>query len=225
MRRSAVALAILFLPSLASGPARAQGPRRALLLGSSSVSGAVGRTLDTELETVGVDLTRMPRGSSGFARPDFFDWQAEIDAIDDVTRYAAILVYTGGNDGQALRLRPEEREAGEERRDWIDWREEARWRALYAARVSTFVDQLCDRGAPRVVILLPVDGGRPGWSRRIVRVREALAAGAQASRCGVSIDAGPETFESQDGVHLTWRGASRFWAAVSERLLPLLAGG
>ena len=215
-----LALAILLLPSLV----QAQSPRRALLLGSSSVSGTVGRTLDAELETLGVDLTRMPRGSSGFARPDFFDWQAEIEAIHDVGRYAAVLVYTGGNDGQALRLRPEERAAGEERRDWIDWREEARWRELYTARVRTFVDQLCERGAPHVVLLLPVDGGRPGWSRRNVRVREAMAAAAEGSRCGVAIDAGSETFESQDGVHLTWRGAGRFWAAVSGRLLPILVG-
>lgn len=219
MSRLAVAVGLGCL--LVAAAARAQ-PRQALLIGSSSVGGAVGRTLQRQLRLRGIDLRRRARSASGFARPDYFDWEAELGRLGPYEPLEAVLVYAGGNDTQALRLRPGERRYDEARRDWIRWSEEARWRELYANRVKAFVNELCARGARRVVLILPADGGREGWSERIGRVRAAQAAGARGSRCGAAVDPGWRVFASYDGVHLTGSGAQRLWVRVGEELLGLI---
>ncbi len=215
-----VALALLGAAAGGSG-ARAQ-ERQILMLGSSSVHGAVGRTIAERLRERGLTLRRRARGSSGFARPDFYDWEAELPTYGPFEPYEAVLVYAGGNDVQALRLMPAERREGEERRQWIRWNEEARWRDLYAARVRSFVDALCTRGARRVVIILPANGGRAGWRNRIPRVRDAQARAAHGSRCGVTIDGGIEELDSVDGVHLSRRGARGLWDRIGDALLGAL---
>lgn len=213
----------LWLPLLAAllVPAGARGQEReALLLGSSSVNGTVGRTLERELGAWGVHVRRRARSSSGFARPDFYDWHAQVDGLGALGRYSLIVIYAGGNDTQSLWLRPDERPT--RRQQWLLWSDEDRWREIYAARVRGFVDALCAAGAPRVAVLLPANGGRYHWERRILRVRDSQSAGARASRCGTVIDAGPETLDAVDGVHLSWNGASRMWALVAEPFRELL---
>lgn len=218
MRSLAWLAPILLLAASASAQSRT-----ALLLGSSSVLGHVGLEVVRGLEEEGLEVQRRARSASGFARPDYFDWEAELPALEPVDRHALVLVYAGGNDAQALRLRPAERRNDEAGRDWIRWSEEARWREVYANRVKHFINELCARGAPRVVMLLPADGGREGWTRRIGRVREAQADGAHQSRCGVPVDAGVARFESVDGVHLSRRGAARWWSSVGPLLHRLLS--
>lgn len=204
--------AILIACALLLAPAAASAQREVLLLGSSSVNGAAGRTLETELERWGVAVSRRGRGSSGFARPDFFDWRAEVYALGPLHGYSLVLVMVGGNDTQALRADD----------GWIQWRDEVAWAREYAARVRDFIDALCAHGAPRVAVLLPLDGGRPGWSDRIVRVRRAQTLGAQESECGVAIDAGEDEFEATDGVHLSGRGARRMWGRIEDAMRVLL---
>lgn len=213
--RRLVLLIVLGVPASAAAQ-----DREALLLGSSSVNGAVGRTVERELASWGVHVSRRYRSSSGFARPDYYDWQEQVSRLGELDRYALIVIIAGGNDAQSLWLRPEERT--ERRQRWLRWRDEDRWREIYAERVRAFIDALCEAGAPRVAVLLPANGGRHHWSRRIVRVREAQAAGARASRCGRAIDCGPETFDAVDGVHLSRNGANRMWARVEESFRELL---
>lgn len=207
MARLLLVLAILI------APATAAAQRQVLLVGSSSVNGAAGRTLETEIEGWGISLVRRGRGATGFARPDFFDWQAEVPRMAPLDRYELVVVLAGGNDTQSLRDR-----GGE----WIQWRDEDAWTREYSARVRDFIDALCAGGAPRVVMLLPLDGGRPVWTDRIGRVRRAQAAGARESRCGVAIDAGADEFEAVDGVHLSWRGARRMWDRIEDAMRLLL---
>ncbi|MBX3271693.1 MAG: DUF459 domain-containing protein [Sandaracinaceae bacterium] len=207
MRTAALALGLL----VAASPAHGQDD--VLLLGSSSVNGAAGRLVETEVEGWGYPVRRRGRGASGFARPDFFDWQAELFALRPLDRYALVIVLTGGNDTQALRRR----EGG-----WIAWEDEPAWVEEYTSRVREFVDTLCDAGVPRVALLLPANGGRPGWSRRIGRVRAAQEAGARASRCGVVLDPGADELEAVDGVHLSGRGARRMWERIEASLRALL---
>ncbi|MCB9595316.1 MAG: DUF459 domain-containing protein [Sandaracinaceae bacterium] len=207
MRGAALCLALLAAPSLA------HAQTEVLMVGSSSVNGAAGRTVETELGRWGYSLVRRSRGASGFARPDFYDWQAQVPRLAPLDRYAMVIVLTGGNDVQALHM-----SGG----DWIAWRDEEAWTREYTARVRDFIDALCDRGAPRVVMLLPVNGGRPGWSARIPRVRQAQIAGARASRCGEAIDPGDDEFEALDGVHLNWTGARRMWARIEDDMYRAL---
>jgi hypothetical protein len=220
---SRVVAFLIVWSSLASAQQAAEEERQeVLLIGSSSVNGAWGRQIEFQLERLGINVVRRARSASGFARPDFVDWEQEIDSLGALDRYATIVMIAGGNDTQDLRLRPAE--APSRREQWVEWEDEERWRTVYRSRVRSFVGALCGRGARSVVMLLPLDGGRPGWSRRIIRVREEQAAGAEHA-CGHSLDVAEyptEVFESADGVHLNREGARRAWARLASPLRALL---
>lgn len=223
-----VTLSIVLLAFLASAlPARAQRPPPdVLVIGSSSVFGPLGVVLEEHLEALGLRVRRHSHRSTGFARPDFFDWQAEIASLRDVDATRGVVVVMGGNDTHALRLT---REESPDRGDasWVQWRDEARWRAIYASRVHTFVDALCEAGAPRVLVLLPTDGDREGWSERIHRVQEAQLEGVRGTRCGAVLDPRSDRpvrdGDTLDGVHLSTRGAREAVARIGPALVAALA--
>ena len=63
-----------------TGPATAQDPATVFIVGDSD-AGTFGPYLQTLLDGTGVVETELDyKVSSGLARPDFFDWPAEIDA-------------------------------------------------------------------------------------------------------------------------------------------------
>lgn len=236
-----VSLSILLLSSFVNGSALAQRrarttapPPDVLILGSSSVNGALGRLIESELTHAGMRPERRGRSSSGFARPDFFDWESEIASLGDLRAMRGVIVYAGGNDGQAIRLRereiaPEARGDRRARRraEWIPWQDEARWRDVYRARVQAFVDALCAAGARRVVVLLPAEGENEGWSERMRRIHELQAAGVAATRCGVAVDPRGgrlRTGATVDGVHLSRSGARAVWERVGPSILAALSG-
>jgi len=206
--RSTALLALCLL-----APAGASAQPEVLMIGSSSVAGPLGRTIESELEGWGVSVRRRGRGASGFARPDFYDWEAQIPRLAPLDQYAAVVLLTGGNDVQSLRA---------DDGGWVRWHDEEAWTQVYVERVRRFVDALCDEGTRRVIVVLPANGGRPLWSERIVRVRAGLAAGAEASRCGVVMDGGDDELPSHDGVHLTRRGAVTLWSRIAPAMSEVL---
>ena len=216
--RPAHLLAVVALALAGSPPGRALAQpagsaRDVLIVGSSSVNGAAGRTIESELARLGLEVRRRSRGASGLARPDFYDWDEQVPELAPLDRYALVIVMLGGNDVQSLRA---------DDGGWIRWQDEAAWTEEYTSRVTRFVDGLCRAGAPRVVMLLPANGGRPRWSERIMRVRRSQGVGARESSCGVAIDPGADTLEAHDGVHLTRRGAQRMWARIEDPIRLLL---
>lgn len=220
--------ALLLMSALAPAHAQRRAPREpddVVLIGSSSVNGALGRMIESELETAGLRVDRHGRSSTGLARPDFFDWQDEARTLRDLATMRGVVVYMGGNDTQALRLRREEAPGGTRgEASWIAWREEARWTEIYTARTHALVEALCEAGAPRVMWVLPTDGDREGWADRIHRVQDAQAAGVRGTRCGVVVD--PRGLRitdrsTSDGVHLTRTGARDVWRIIGP---PLIAG-
>jgi len=220
---SALLLGLVLVSDVAAQRRAPREPDDVLLVGSSSVNGALGRLIESELEATGLRVGRHGRSSTGLARPDFFDWQAEIPELGDLSRLRGVVVYMGGNDTQAVRLRSEE-SADRGADSWIAWNEETRWTEVYTARVRALVQGLCDAGAPRVMWVLPTDGDREGWAERIRRVQEAQAAGARGTSCGVVVDPrGLRITErsTSDGVHLTRTGARDVWRIIGP---PLVAG-
>ncbi|GAB4116287.1 MAG: hypothetical protein OHK0013_50030 [Sandaracinaceae bacterium] len=235
------AMTTLFAPGLGSAQRRTRQPTQppdVLIIGSSSVNGALGRLIESELARAGMRPQRRARSSSGFARPDFFDWEAEIPNLGDLRALRGVVVYAGGNDAQAIRLREHEvpsREApapGQARRrtrldEWIVWREEARWRPVYQQRVRSFVEGLCDAGARRVLVLLPAEGENEGWSERMQRIRELQEAGTRGTRCGRVIDprgARVRQGATLDGIHLSRTGARAVWERIGAAILGELTG-
>ncbi len=220
---SALLLGLVLVSDAAAQRRAPREPDDVLLVGSSSVNGALGRLIESELEAAGLRVGRHGRSSTGLARPDFFDWQAEIPELGDLRRLRGVVVYMGGNDTQAVRLRSEESEdRGAD--SWIAWNDEARWTEIYTSRVRALVQGLCDAGAPRVMWVLPTDGDREGWAERIHRIQAAQAAGARGTSCGIVVDPrGLRITErsTSDGVHLTRTGARDVWRIIGP---PLVAG-
>ena len=208
---------------------RAREPADVLLVGSSSVNGALGRTIESELERNGLRVDRHGRSSTGLARPDYFDWQEEIASLGDLRALrGGVVVYMGGNDTQAIRLRQaEQRDRG--RASWIAWQDEEHWTPLYVERTRLFVEGLCEAGARRVVWVLPADGEREGWAERIHRVQEAQAAGTRGTRCGIIVDprqpSGTRVRRGStgDGVHLTRTGARDVWMRIGPPMFVALS--
>lgn len=197
-----------------------------LLIGSSSVNGAFGRLIESELEHAGMHVRRVAHSATGLARPDYFDWQAEIPRLGDLHAMRGVLVTLGGNDTQPIRLTetdPREESVGSAHTRAghvaIRWADEARWNALYTSRVTHFVDGLCAAGAPRVLVILPTDGTSDDWSERVHRVQDAQIAGTRASRCGTVVD--PRAVSTRgptatvDGVHLSRRGSRSVWDVIA----------
>ncbi len=227
----ALTSSLVFAPG-SEAQRRARAPRvpsNVLIIGSSSVNGALGRLIESELATAGLHPERRARSSSGFSRPDFYDWEAEIPSLGDLHALRGLVLYAGGNDAQAIRLR--ERELPEavrtDRRarrtaEWIQWRDEARWRTTYEGRVRSFVDALCAAGARRVLVLLPAEGENEHWSGRMERIQVLQESATRATRCGRVIDPrGVRVREGAtvDGIHLSRTGARAVWDRVGTSIV------
>jgi len=216
-----VTLSALLLGFVLVTPGAAQRRRPdAMLIGSSSVQAPLGRTIADLLAANGVRVRRVAYRSSGLARPDFFDWQEEVPRLGDLSGLRGVIVFMGGNDTMALRLRrTESRDRGP--RSWISWADEERWTRTYVARMRTFVESLCDAGARRAIVVLPNDGDREVWSDRIRRVQEAQVQGVRGTRCGIVVDPRGHPVrrgDTLDGVHLSMRGAR----TLLDRIGPVL---
>lgn len=234
----AVALTLL-APQLAEARRRGKAretlpkaPPRVLLLGSSSMKGILGRTLEVGLERDGHDVFRLGRSSAGLSRPDFFDWDKQLSrvSIDSTTQLA--VVYLGVNDAQGIWLRPEERTGPKRRRwQWVVWKDK-RWPEVYRQRMRSLIDGLCARGVHDVAVIPPLDVRNDRLQRRLERVRQLQAEAARTSQCGRVVSArrgkGPQrvraSLRAKDGVHLTRKGARRVWSRIGERIGALAAG-
>lgn len=201
---------------------------QAIVVGSSSIKGKLGRVIAGDLERWGYDVTRRGIVSAGLARPDFRDLR-EIMAdlpIDEET--AAVFVYVGVNDGQAIWLRPSERSKGES--PWLSWRG-SRWDQVYTRRAQQLFQSLCDRGAERVFVLLPIEVEKPRLERKLQRIRQLQRQAAKQTTCAIPVSTAGERGEfsrngkplrTRDGFHLSPLGARLVWNRVQRRakLIP-----
>lgn len=219
---AALALAVA-LPAAAkkSEPAPKE---RLFLIGSSSINGAFGRQLESFLEDNGYSVTRYGKSSSGFSRPDFLDWMKELKNIDDLKGSKGALVYMGGNDGQGIWLRPDERETSEQ---WIKFGQSSEWSKVYKDRVQGFVQALCDAGLDKVILMPPMDAVPEKTETRFTRIRALQTAATQATTCGVVVatTGDAEALKSKkkakdlrqkDGIHASLKGAR----LVIDRITP-----
>ncbi len=235
MRGSLLMGAALVLQLAGTGPATARrgvaavsgAPESVLLLGSSSVGGHLGHTLVRELETRGVSVVLRRRSSSGLARPDFYDWPRSVRRGPALGGHLGVMVLLGGNDTQPVRLMRGQRRVGA-----VRWDHDAAWRETYAGLVQGFGRELCERGARRIVWLLPPNPGRGSWGEKLARVRTVQREAASTIRCAgdaaavvIDADAPAAPFsarESSDGIHLNRAGARRYWEQVGAAITHAL---
>jgi hypothetical protein len=85
-----------------SGPDRAQPARRVMLVGSSTMGGAIGVPLARALEALDVDVSNLGQASTSLARGDIMHWPTRLR--EDMGSFLPDLVIAqiGGNDCQPI---------------------------------------------------------------------------------------------------------------------------
>jgi hypothetical protein len=203
--------------------------RQAVLVGSSSFAQPFGFVIAHQLERWGYRVARKGVPGAGLARPDYRDMNRVLETLPISAKTDVVVVYLGVNDAQSLWLYPEERDASGAA--MLAFGTPA-WEARYEQRAREFYSRICERGARRAIVLLPVDVNRPQLEQRLSRVRELQIQAADRSGCASVLstagDAG--SFEARgfarrlaDGFHLSAYGADLVWERIRGHVLALLS--
>jgi uncharacterized protein len=156
-----------------TGPATPQDPAKVFIVGDSD-AGTFGPYLQTLLDGTGVVTTELDyKVSSGLARPDFFDWPAEIDAKLPEVDPDIVVATFGGNDAQGLAVANGDFIVGDPVAN------EAEWVAEYSERVGGVMDQLRAGGRTVIWVGIPNDDNPEVTARMAIQDKAARAAAAE----------------------------------------------
>lgn len=201
-----------------------------LIFGSSSVNGSFGRLMADELSGLGYQVQRHGHSAAGLARPDFRDMRQLLDQLPVGRNTVSVLLYVGGNDAQAIWLRPQERPKNGSGSPWVWWKDE-RWPGLYETRAVAAIESLCARGVRHVIVLAPADVVSERLQSRLERVRNLLQRATQSTSCGHFVATGgdvsalnqsPSALRTPDGTHMNSAGALRVWSRVRDKVLSIV---
>ncbi len=158
---------------VSTGPATAADPATVFIVGDSD-AGTFGPYLQTLLDGTGIVETSLDyKVSSGLARPDFFDWPAEIDRKLPEVNPDIVVATFGGNDAQGLAVESGEFIIGDPVANEAEWSEE------YQERVGAVMDQLMEGGRTLVWVGIPNDDNPDVTARMAIQDQAAKAAAAE----------------------------------------------
>jgi hypothetical protein len=158
---------------VSSGPATAADPAKVFIVGDSD-AGTFGPYLQTLLDGTGIVETQLDyKVSSGLARPDFFDWPAEIDRKLPEVNPDIVVATFGGNDAQGLSVDSGEFIIGDPVANETEWTEE------YQRRVGAVMDQLMAGGRTLIWVGIPNDDNPDVTARMAIQDQAAKAAAAE----------------------------------------------
>lgn len=126
---------------------------RVAIVGDSLAQG-IGLAADGVFKPFWVEVFKQGRISTGLARPDFFNWPAQMQTIVDRADPDLILIMLGENDNQGL-LYPD----GSLEQDIGTWG----WAGSYQERVESFAEIANSGGAHVIWIGLPNEPDRGRW--------------------------------------------------------------
>ncbi len=156
-----------------TGPPSSDNPAKVFIVGDSD-AGTFGPYLQTLLDGTGIVTTELDyKVSSGLARPDFFDWPAEIDAQLPTVDPDIVVATFGGNDAQGLADRSGEFIIGDPVAN------EAEWVAEYQERAGAVMDQLLADGRTVIWVGIPNDDNPEVTARMAIQDKAAKAAAAE----------------------------------------------
>jgi hypothetical protein len=156
-----------------TGPPTPENKAKVFIVGDSD-AGTFGPYLQELLDgTRIVETTLDYKVSSGLARPDFFDWPAEIEAKLPEVDPDIVVATFGGNDAQGLAVGSGEFVIGDPVAN------EAEWVAEYQARVGAVMDQLLADGRTLIWVGIPNDDNPDVTARMAIQDRAAKAAAAE----------------------------------------------
>lgn len=128
-------------------------PLRVVVVGDSLAVG-IGYFAERVFKPTFVDVRRQGRISTGLARPDYFDWPAQMQYIVDRYRPDLTIVLVGENDNQSLRATNGNLATTIGTVDWPP---------AYAVRVEQFARIATSRGGHVVWVGLPTVRDRSRW--------------------------------------------------------------
>ena len=156
-----------------TGPATTADPATVFIVGDSD-AGTFGPYLQTLLDGTGIVETSLDyKVSSGLARPDFFDWPAEIDRKLPEVNPDIVVATFGGNDAQGLSVESGEFIIGDPVANEEEWSEE------YQQRVGAVMDQLTQGGRTLIWVGIPNDDNPDVTARMAIQDQAAKAAAAE----------------------------------------------
>ncbi|CAG0965519.1 MAG: DUF459 domain-containing protein [Rhizobiaceae bacterium] len=121
------------------------GSARTVLVIGDFMAGGLAEGLTTVFAAnPDIKVVEKARGSSGFVRDDVFNWPAEIRALIDAEKPAAVVVMLGANDRQQLR-------AGDVREQLLT----DGWTKEYRTRTAAFAAAVAESKVPLVWVGLP----------------------------------------------------------------------
>lgn len=213
-------------PSLAAKRLSRGGPS-VLLLGDSIMAG-IGPVIKGDvLDRLAGSADLLAKVATGLARPDVFDWRAELKRAAAKDHYDYIVMMLGTNDSQ----------------DFVDhgqilsYGTEA-WVKVYNARLADMMDNACLSARKVVWIGLPPMKS-PAFNRKTLRINNWARRQAAAHPCVeyigldrvigdekglftsyLKIDNSLEKVRNVDGIHITQKGGTLVSQALMERLVP-----
>lgn len=156
-----------------TGPPTPDNKAKVFIVGDSD-AGTFGPYLETLLDGTQIVETELDyKVSSGLARPDFFDWPAEIDARLPEVDPDIVVATFGGNDAQGLAVGSGEFIVGDPVTN------ESEWVAEYQARAGAVMDQLLEDGRTVIWVGIPNDDNPDVSARMAIQDRAAKAAAAE----------------------------------------------
>ena len=162
-----------------TGPPSADNHATVLIVGDSD-AGTFGPYLEQLLDETGmVDTVLDYKVSSGLARPDYFDWSAELQSKVPEVDPDIVVVTFGGNDGQGLAVQGGDFIVNEPSPE----RDNAEWRAEYGARAGAVMDYLLQDGRTVIWVGIPNDDN-PDVTFRM-QVQDETVKAEAAKRPGV----------------------------------------
>lgn len=211
-------------PTPAPTPRRrptARSPLRVLVVGDS-IATDLGWALQSS-DTPPLKVTLDTRPATGLARPDHFDWQAQLAADVERDQPELVVVMLGGNDSQGFLVgdRPVLRGTTE-------------WRASYAERVRRLMALARAGGRDVLWVGMPIMED-PDFADQmrvingVYKAEAAIAGVTYVDAWALFADAAgryapflpdpagrPQAVRQPDGIHLSMTGAARLAAHVLE---------
>lgn len=171
-------------------------------------------------------ILKRSRVSTGFARPDFYDWNEALPRVLSESRPDMVVVIMGTNDQQPMRV-------GDSRARVLS----DEWRAIYVERANKFAAVLAERGVPTYWVGLPIMRA-PDFARGVERLNGIFRDIASRyghtyidtwqdfaddkgkySTYGPDLDGRTRKLRAGDGVHFTMRGYERFAKPVADLIM------
>lgn len=194
----------------------------------------VAQALTRQLKIMGNDQLvphNFAKGSSGFVRNDYYDWNAALPPILDANKLDYMLIFMGSNDRQSIRIKGKSHKA-----------KTPIWREEYVHRINSFLDVIKQRGVKAIWLGQPISRGR-SFSNDMALFNEIYRQQVEShdgtyfdvwtlfadengkySRRGADVSGQIKTLRSSSGIHFTKNGYDKLAFQIIE-LIDKLENG